>query len=52
LPPCIRIQVLQLSLDFVELPEVLQRLLGDLALVVDVEVEEFPPGVRVIWFAG
>jgi hypothetical protein len=43
---CLGLQVLDLTLDLVDLAELLERELGDLALVGCVQVEELAPGVR------
>ena len=42
----IGVQLLDLAFDVVDLGELLQRELGDLALVGRMQVKEFAPGVR------
>jgi hypothetical protein len=42
----ISIELLHFALDVIELAEVLQRLLGELALVIRVQIKELTPRVR------
>ena len=42
----VRIELMPFTLDGVELSEVLERLLGELAVVVCVQIEELAPRVR------
>lgn len=41
-----RVEVLHFALDFIQLYEVFERLLGDRALVAGLQVEELAPSVR------